>query len=79
MPIYEYMCHSCGYHFELRRALKDANTAAVCKNCFSSDTQKALSRVYAIGAGSSSNSGAGSSCSGGCGNCSSGSCGSCHH
>ena len=35
MPLYEYLCRSCGKGFEMLRRMKDADTALECPNCHS--------------------------------------------
>ncbi len=74
MPIYEYVCKTCGHQFESLRSMKDADSPIECRKCQSSDTKRALSVCYAQSDGRSVTAG-----SGGCGGCSGGSCASCAH
>ncbi|MEA4907571.1 MAG: zinc ribbon domain-containing protein [Chloroflexi bacterium] len=74
MPIYEYVCDSCGQQFELMRSIKDANNTAPCKHCHSSETHKMLSVFFAHSDGRSVE-GSGHSCA----NCSGGACSGCGH
>ncbi len=77
MPIYEYVCHDCGYQFDAIRQMKDADQPIQCQKCESENTKRKLSVFFA-----SSEGRAIASSSGGCAGCGSGSCGtcgSCHH
>lgn len=76
MPIYEYVCQDCGFHFESLRPFKDADSPIDCRKCQSSETRRALSLCHAQ---SDSRSVTPSSSGGGCRGCSGGSCASCGH
>jgi putative FmdB family regulatory protein len=78
MPIYEYTCKDCGYHFDAIRSIKDADSQISCKKCQSQDTRRMISLFFSQSGGSVQSSGH-SSTSCGCGGCSGGSCAGCHH
>ncbi|MFC1837183.1 zinc ribbon domain-containing protein [Thermodesulfobacteriota bacterium] len=73
MPLFDFICRSCGKEFE---ALVMGNSKPSCPDCKSEDLQKQMS-VFAhrsSGESSSGSSGSGSGCS----SCSSSSCSTCH-
>ena len=74
MAIYEYDCKDCGYHFDVRRSMQEADKPIDCPECGSSLTNRALSRFFTVTKGRApAASTGGSSCS----SCSQTSCGSC--
>lgn len=75
MAIYEYSCKECGYRFQARRAMKDADAPIDCPQCGNSKARRGLSMFFSTNS-SSSRSSSGSS---GCGSCASSNCGSCGH
>jgi putative FmdB family regulatory protein len=74
MPVYEYLCESCGKATELLRAMRDADEAATCEHCGSRKTKRAQSVVAVTSGGGG---GAESAPMSGCGRCGDprGSCG----
>jgi putative FmdB family regulatory protein len=78
MPIYEYICSTCGIKFDALRSMKDADSPISCKQCQSNATHRALSTCFAHSDGHAV-AGASGGCGGSCGSCSSGSCGCGHH
>ena len=74
MPVYEYICKSCGHQFEKIRPMSKANELILCLKCQSPDTQRMLSLFNAHSEGGSA-----TASSGGCAGCSGGTCDSCHH
>ncbi len=74
MPLFDFICRSCGKEFE---ALVMGSSKPQCPECKSGDLEKQMS-VFAHrssgGGSSSSDSGGGSGCS----SCSSSDCSSCH-
>lgn len=74
MPIYEYHCQTCGGQFDVRRAMKDADTPIDCPTCGSGETQRGISTFFASSGGSPVKGAGGSSS---CGSCSASSCASC--
>lgn len=73
MPLYEYVCKDCGYHFDALRSMKDADTPIACRSCHGAHTSRAISLFFASSEGRSVTANSG----GGCGSCSGGSCSSC--
>jgi len=71
MPIYEYVCNSCGQGFE---KLVMGGDDVCCPKCESRDLRRSMSTFSHKGTDSGFSSSQGSSCSG----CSSTSCSSCH-
>ncbi len=53
MPIYEFICTSCGHQFETLRSVKDTS-AILCTKCQSDAVKKILSSgSFKVGAGGS--------------------------
>lgn len=73
MPVYEYVCSSCGQNFDKMRPMSQADAPIACVKCSSDSTKRKLSRFFASSEGRAIASQS-CSCSGGC---SGGSCGSC--
>jgi len=61
MPIYEYVCKSCGLEFEKLTTLAKAHETQECPKCGNQTGERVLSVTSNYG-GSSSESGGGSSC-----------------
>ena len=61
MPIYEYVCKTCGEEFDRFVRLAEFETRPECPTCSSRDTQKRLS-TFASQSGGESASAAGSGC-----------------
>lgn len=72
MPLYEYVCKDCGYHFDALRSMKDADKEILCRSCHSENTSRAISVFFASSEGRSV-----TSSGGGCSGCAGGSCASC--
>lgn len=71
MPLYEYVCDECGYHFDMLRSMREANEPVACPKCNSPLTHRVVSSFFAQSDGRSlvkSNS---------CSGCQGGSCSSC--
>ncbi|RLA82476.1 MAG: zinc ribbon domain-containing protein [Deltaproteobacteria bacterium] len=49
MPLYEYLCKTCGYTFEVLQLKKEDEREVECPRCKSKDTQKLISGFTAIG------------------------------
>jgi putative FmdB family regulatory protein len=49
MPLYEFICKSCGQHFDKMMRFSESNKSPVCPNCQSLETQKKLSLVSSLG------------------------------
>ena len=49
MPLYEYLCRSCGKGFEMLRRMIDADTLLECPNCHSNKVERQFS-TFAAGA-----------------------------
>lgn len=66
MPLYEYVCESCGVHFEKLLRFTEQAPEAECPVCGSGDTHKLISLFAASGASAvgASTAGCGSSSSG---------------
>ena len=45
MPVYEYICSSCGHPFDKLVRYSDTNPEVICPKCSSTDTRKRLSRI----------------------------------
>lgn len=73
MPIYEYICNDCGYHFELLLPMKDADNTPECKSCLNKNVSRLMSRFNAKSNNRFMENGS-VSCSG----CSGGHCSTCH-
>ncbi len=69
MPLYDFICRSCGREFE---TLVMGSSRPACPECGSEDLQKQMS-VFARKSKGGSGAGSGSNCSG----CSSSNCSSC--
>lgn len=74
MPIYEYICPSCEYRFEILRPLSKATEAASCPRC-QNDAERKLSTFACFSTNDMGLSApvGGSACS----SCSTGSCSTC--
>lgn len=72
MPIYEFICNSCGHQFEELCKINFKLEEIECPECSKKDVKKKPSLF-----GQKGTSSGGSSSS--CGSCSSSSCGSCGH
>lgn len=72
MPIYEFLCKTCGHFFERLTSL-GGEKDIVCPECSSSDVQKMISS-FGIGGGASRLKESGSSCT----SCSTKTCSTCH-
>lgn len=48
MPLYEYACYDCQAHFEALRPMSKADAPIQCKECESSNTVRALSRIAVL-------------------------------
>lgn len=71
MPLYDYICKTCGHRFEhLARTREDG--ATTCPSCGAKNPQRQLSTFSASVSGSSSSCGIGDSCSSG--TCPTGTC-----
>jgi len=75
MPLYEYRCKDCGYHFDALRPMKDADNPITCKQCAGDHTERQISVFFAQSGGKVVAGGNG----GGCAGCAGGSCASCGH
>ncbi len=73
MPIYEYVCNSCGEEFE--QLVFGSDKVIKCRKCGSPDTAKKMS-TFAMKSGSRF-VGTGKKASSGCAGCTSSSCSSC--
>lgn len=62
MPLYEYVCLTCGHEFEKIVRFSESGQTPTCPTCQSFDTRKRLSIVASCGAGSTSSISTGSSC-----------------
>ena len=51
MPIYEYLCLDCDEHFEIIRAMKDADAPIACQKCESDNISRMLSLFNAQSGG----------------------------
>jgi putative FmdB family regulatory protein len=74
MPLFDFICRSCGKEFE---ALVMGSSKPSCPECKSDDLQKQMSVFAHRIDGASSSSGSSGSGSG-CSSCSSSSCSTCH-
>ncbi len=45
MPVYEYICSSCGHPFDKMVRFSDTNPDTSCPKCKSTETRKRLSRI----------------------------------
>ena len=70
MPIYEYLCSSCGYRFE-KIVPSSSSPAPACPECGAKRPEKLISAPGAVGTGSSA--GASACPSAGPGGCTAGS------
>jgi putative FmdB family regulatory protein len=76
VPLYEYRCRTCDEHFELRRAMSDANAPASCPSGHG-DTVRLLSLFGVAGSAADASPAMASSAPAG-GGCCGGACG-CRH
>ncbi|NPV79467.1 MAG: zinc ribbon domain-containing protein [Firmicutes bacterium] len=74
MPVFEFICKSCGHKFE-ELVLGRGEAAPKCPSCGSSDAKKQFS-VFGYNGGASGSSSARSG--GGCATCGGGHCSTCH-
>ena len=74
MPLFDFICRSCGREFEV---LVMGSSKPKCPECQSEDLQKQMSVFAHRSSGDSSSSG-GSGTGSGCSSCSSSNCSSCH-
>lgn len=74
MPLYEYVCGTCGAHLEALRGATRADDPVECDRCGANDSRRQLSRFAAMSKGSE---GSRSIAGGGCGSCAGGHCASC--
>lgn len=56
MPLYEYVCRSCGQPFERIVSFSQADHAQACPNCRSDETERKLSTFAVASAGGSATS-----------------------
>ncbi|OGR05328.1 MAG: hypothetical protein A2511_01095 [Deltaproteobacteria bacterium RIFOXYD12_FULL_50_9] len=76
MPLFDFVCHSCGAEFE---ALVMGSSKPSCPKCQSPDLQKKMSTfAFRSGSGGSNVASAASSSGSSCGSCAGGSCKTCH-
>jgi putative FmdB family regulatory protein len=64
MPLYEYVCRSCGHRFETFKSVEERNDSVECPAC-EKDSRRVLSGfavAKSTGSASSSSSAGGSSC-----------------
>ncbi len=78
MPIYEYLCSSCGLKFERLTSLSRADEAASCPKCHAS-ARRRLSLFASFSKGSAGEVTPIAGTGGGCSSCGSSSCSSCGH
>lgn len=52
MPIYEYVCDTCGEPFEKIVRMSEADQLPACPHCESQVTHKKISTVFSFGAAS---------------------------
>ncbi len=62
MPLYEYVCQSCGQEFEKIVRLSEADRAPECPTCHGQETRKRVSKFASVGGSSSGGSVSASSC-----------------
>ena len=74
MPLFDYICRSCGKEFE---ALVMGSSKPTCPDCKSEDLKKQMS-VFAHRSGGDSSSSGSTGSGPGCSSCSSSSCSTCH-
>ncbi len=74
MPIYEYVCNSCGEEFE--QLVFSSDKVIKCRKCGSEDTVKKMSMFAMKSAGTFRGTGK-KAASGGCAGCTSTNCSSC--
>ena len=74
MPIYDFICNTCGKKFE---TLVLGNDKPQCPHCQSIDLTKQMS-TFAFKSAGGSASGSDSSSGSSCGGCAGGSCSTCH-
>jgi putative FmdB family regulatory protein len=76
MPVYEYVCDSCGKATELLRAMREADAPVQCEHCGGRKTKRAQS-VVTVASGTSGGGKESSLPMAGCGRCGDprGSCG----
>ncbi|MBW2467090.1 MAG: zinc ribbon domain-containing protein [Deltaproteobacteria bacterium] len=74
MPLFDFVCRSCGKEFE---ALVMGSSKPSCPDCKSKDLAKQMS-VFAHRSGTDSSSSGGSGSGSACGGCTSSSCSTCH-
>jgi putative FmdB family regulatory protein len=68
MPIYEYICQTCGHPFEKMVSFSQVDQMPACPHCQSAETRKRISLFASRSEGSSFSGGsASSSCGGGSG------------
>lgn len=63
MPIYEYMCESCGKRFEITKGIKEDSSSAICLRCKGTGKKvPSLSTFHLKGSGWYSDGYSGKSC-----------------
>jgi len=77
MPLYEYRCLQCQALFEKLRPMSQAEAAATCSRCGSSETARAISLFAAISKSRSGESHAVSGTGKGCASCGGSHCATC--
>lgn len=65
MPLYEYVCQSCGAHFEKMVRFSEQDLKPECPNCKSGETRKQISLFASSFGGGSVSASSCSSSSGG--------------
>ncbi len=76
MPIYEYVCSTCGLKFELLRSFNQANAGAPCPRCKNSAVRK-LSTFASFSRNAAGESAPIAGTGHSCGSCGATSCGTC--
>ena len=69
MPMYDYICTTCGISYEAIVSARDRDRGAPCPTCGSEATQRSALSLFAVGSGGTSAGGAAAALPPGCGSC----------
>jgi putative FmdB family regulatory protein len=77
MPLYEYYCDDCECKFEVLRSFSQSDAPALCTQCSSPHTRRAISLCSAVSKGGNEGESSRALTGGGCSGCAATSCATC--